>query len=68
MQFMLLIKILSIIQISVFLFQTACRLQYNELLEKKCRKLQNDYSRIVNILNEMFDYVEQINHEVGVRN
>ncbi|KAM3718492.1 LisH domain-containing protein [Dirofilaria immitis] len=47
-------------------WMTAYRLQYNELLEKKCRKLQYDYCRIVDIVNEMFDYLEQSKHEVGV--
>ncbi|CAG9530005.1 unnamed protein product [Cercopithifilaria johnstoni] len=47
-------------------WMAACQLQYNELLEKKCRKLQYDYYRIVDIVNEMFDYVEQSNEEMGV--
>ncbi|VDM92099.1 unnamed protein product, partial [Litomosoides sigmodontis] len=48
------------------LFQSAYRLQCNELLEKRCRKLQYDYYRIVDIVNEMFDYVEQSSQAVGV--
>ncbi|EFO23439.1 hypothetical protein LOAG_05042 [Loa loa] len=47
-------------------WMTTYRLQYSELLERKCRKLQYDYNRIVDIVNEMFDYVEQLNQEVGV--
>ncbi|KAK6104590.1 hypothetical protein QQG55_16840 [Brugia pahangi] len=47
-------------------WMTAYRLQYNELLEKKCLKLQYNYNRIVDIVNEMFNYVEQSNKEVGV--
>ncbi|VIO94664.1 Uncharacterized protein BM_BM4609 [Brugia malayi] len=45
-------------------WMTAYRLQYNELLEKKCLKLQYNYNRIVDIVNEMFNYVEQSNKEV----